>query len=61
MYPNVEAERARKGMTREQLATAIGVDRKTLRKWMTTGKIPPKGMEKLVEVLGATADYLFGR
>ena len=32
MYPNIEAERARKGLTKEELASVLGVDRKTLRK-----------------------------
>ena len=29
MYPNIEAERARKGLTKEELAAVLGVDRKT--------------------------------
>ena len=40
MYPNIEAERARKGLTKEELASILGVDRKTLRKWVNGGNIP---------------------
>lgn len=29
-YPNIEAERARNGMSSENLAAALGVSRKTL-------------------------------
>lgn len=38
-YPNIEAERARKGMSQETLATELGVTRKTLFNWMDSG--PP--------------------
>ncbi len=39
-YPNIEAERARNGMSFENLAAALGVSRKTLYNWCATGNIP---------------------
>ena len=58
MYPNIEAERARKGLTKEELAEILGVDRKTLRKWVNNGNIPPKQLCKMAELFGVTTDYL---
>lgn len=33
-YPNINAERSRKGMTIADLANALGVTRKTIYNWM---------------------------
>lgn len=60
-YPNIEAERARAGMTKEDLARKIGVTRKTLHNWVTTGNIPLSGIEKMAEIFGKSTDYLLGR
>ena len=40
-YPNIHAERGRRGMTMEALARSLGVTRKTLYNWMARGKVPP--------------------
>ena len=58
MYPNIEAERARKGLTREELAKILGVDRKTLRKWVNNGTIPAEKLNIMVDLFGCSADYL---
>ena len=43
-YPNIEAERARNGMSSENLAAALGVSRKTLYNWCATGNIPQSAL-----------------
>lgn len=35
MYPNINAELARRGMTQGDLAVFLGVGRKTVNKWLT--------------------------
>ena len=46
-YPNIEAERARNGMSFENLAAALGVSRKTLYNWCATGNIPQSALFQL--------------
>ncbi len=58
MYPNIEAERARKGMTKEELANALGVDRKTLRKWVNGGRIPAAKLSEMADLFKCSTDYL---
>lgn len=58
MYPNIEAERARKGLTKEELANFLGVNRKTLRKWVNVGKIPTDKLTQMADLFGCTTDYL---
>lgn len=60
MYPNIEAERARKGLTKEELASVLGVDRKTLRKWVNVGNIPTDKLNQMANYFGCTTDYLLG-
>lgn len=57
-YPNIEAERSRHGMTKEQLATALGTTRKTYYNWVTKGKIPQEKLEKMANLFNRTVDYL---
>ena len=58
MYPNIEAERARKGLTKEELASILGVDRKTLRKWVNSGNIPTNKLAEMAMFFGCSTDYL---
>lgn len=58
MYPNIEAERARKGLTKEQLAAELKVDRKTLRKWLRIGNIPTDKIIQMADFFGCSVDYL---
>ena len=37
-YPNIDAERARMGLTLDGLAKALGISRKTLYNWCNHGK-----------------------
>ncbi len=56
-YPNVNAERARAGLTQEQLAAKLGVTRKTLYNWELTG-IPKDKLDLMAEIFGVSPDYL---
>lgn len=61
MYPNIEAERARKGLTQVEIATALGVTRKTYYSWVVEGNIPQPQVSRLAEYFGVSSDYLLGR
>ena len=58
MYPNIDAERARNGMTVEQLTKKLGVTRKTYYNWLSKGKIPSAALAKMSYLFGVSADYL---
>ena len=60
-YPNLEAERVRKGLTRSELADELEISRRTYCGWQTTGKIPKSGVNKLCDYFKLPADYLFGQ
>lgn len=59
-YPNIDAERARHNMTLEELATILGVTRKTLYNWIQKGHIPQSALEKIADVFKCSIDYLLG-
>lgn len=59
-YPNIEAERARKGMTKENLASQLGVSRKTYYNWVIKGNIPQSKLEKMSTLFEVSTDYLLG-
>lgn len=61
LYPNIEAERARKSMSRIQLANYLGVSESTMKNWMH-GKteIPASKLIKMANFFGCTTDYLLG-
>lgn len=56
-YPNIEAERARAGLTQDQLADKLGVVRKTLYNWLTTG-VPEKEIQRMAELFHVAPEYL---
>ena len=47
-YPNIEAERARRGMSADALAQQLGVSRKTLYNWIANGSIPATALMPLL-------------
>ncbi len=57
-YPNIAAERARKGMSYDALADYLGVTRKTIYNWESKGKIPQSALEKMADLFGVSIDYL---
>ena len=59
-FINIEAERARKGWTNNQLADAVGVTRRTLYQWMEKGDMPASALIKMSQLFGKSVDYLLG-
>ncbi|MCM1508396.1 MAG: helix-turn-helix domain-containing protein [Ruminococcus flavefaciens] len=59
-YPNIEAERARKGLTFDALAKMLGVCRKTYYNWVTKGNIPSSKITEMSRIFGVSSDYLLG-
>lgn len=57
-YPNINAERSRKGMTIADLANALGVTRKTIYNWMAHGSILQSALEKMATLFDCSIDYL---
>lgn len=61
LFPNMEAERARRGMTRDVVADHLGVTRRTYLNWMNgRSEIPCSAIVKLARLWGTTTDYLLG-
>ena len=59
-YPNIEAERARKGWSQGELAEKLGVSRKTYYNWVAKGRIPLSKISLLSEIFEVSTDYLLG-
>ena len=57
-YPNIAAERAKRKMSVDALADALGVSRKTIYNWENNGKIPQKQLEKMADLFNCSTDYL---
>ena len=60
-YPNIEAERARHGISNDSLAEKLGVSRKTIFNWMDKGNIPSSALIRMADIFGCSIDYLLGR
>ena len=61
-FPNIEAERARSGMTKTKMAEAIGVTADTVKNWQNgRTEIPASKLVSLADLFGVTTDYLLGR
>lgn len=60
-YPNIDAERARNGISNDNLAEKLGVSRKTLYNWMDKGNIPTSALIQMADTFGCSIDYLLGR
>lgn len=58
LYPNIDAERARRGLTVEQLSNKLGVTRKTYYNWLTKGKIPQQKIVAMADMFNTSVDYL---
>lgn len=58
-YPNIEAERARFGMTIADMVSMLGVkSRKTYYNWVARGRIPQEKLLIMADKFGCTVDYL---
>lgn len=61
-YPNIEAERARVGLRKKELAERVGVNIRTYQNWQTGRScIPSNKLCALCDLLDCSADYLLGR
>lgn len=58
-FMNIEAERARKGMTKEELSKELGVSTKTYYNWINGERpIPNTALAKMKTMFGTNIDYL---
>jgi len=61
-YPNIEAERARSGMTKEKFASTVGVSVGTVKNWQNgRTEIPASKIIVMAKIFNVTTDYLLGR
>lgn len=60
MFPNIAAERARKGMTIDTFASQLGVTSKTVQNWQKSGKIPSDKLLIMADLFNCSVDYLLG-
>ena len=59
MYPNIEAERVRKGISREKLAEELNVSISTYYNRLAgRTAIPSTDLKKMANIFGANIDYL---
>lgn len=59
MLVNIEAERVRKQLTKEKLASKLGISVKTYYNWINEDvDIPSKKLSYMSRIFGTTMDYL---
>lgn len=58
MYPNINAERARQGLTVDRLTKKLGVSRKTYYNWISKGRIPQSKLNDMSKLFNVSVDYL---
>ena len=62
MYPNIEAERVRAGLSQDELITKLGYkERKSYYNWLANGNIPTSVLIAMSEIFNCSIDYLLGR
>lgn len=57
-FPNIAAERAKRKMSVDMMADKLGVSRKTIYNWETSGCIPQRALEKMADMFDCSVDYL---
>lgn len=60
MRMNIEAERARAGMTKNELSEKLGISQKTYVKYVNGSPISSDVLEKMAELFNCSIDYLLG-
>ena len=61
MFPNIDAERARLGWSRVDLAEKLGVSYSTLKNWMRGATdIPGSKVVEMSRLFHCSTDYLLG-
>lgn len=60
-FPNMEAERIKKGLDKKQFSQQVGVTKRTVSNWQS-GKteIPVSKLVKIAEMFHCSTDYLLG-
>ena len=59
MLVNVEAERVRNQLTKEEIAEKLGVSVKTYYNWINEERdVPSKKLKQMAVLFGTTMDYL---
>lgn len=59
-YPNIDAERARHGMSVDDLVQSLGVCKRTYYNWLKKGQIPQTMLERMADLFECSIDYLLG-
>ena len=59
MFPNLQAEQARLGLTNSQVATAIGTNRNTYEQKKRSGRFTAIDCRKLCNFFNCKFEYLF--
>lgn len=57
---NIEAERARLGMTKGEMCKALNITGKTYNAYLNGRSIPSSILERLRDLTGKSVDYLLG-
>lgn len=57
-FPNIDAERARLGMTRAELARECGIHPRTLYNWERNGRFQLDVVIRMSELFNCSLDYL---
>lgn len=61
MFPNIDAERSRKGWSRVRLAKELGISYGTMKNWMKgRSEIPSSKLIKMAQLFNCKTDYLLG-
>lgn len=61
MFPNIKAEMARNGMTKQSLAEYLGISSTTIRNWFNgKSEISSGALIKMAKMWNVSADYLLG-
>lgn len=60
-YPNIEAERARMGLSKEDFAKSLGISTKTYYNWLNgVNPMPTDVLIKMAKMSNSRTDYLLG-
>lgn len=61
VLPIIEAERIKRQMSRDELAKALGVSRRTISNWQNgSTELPLSKLLSLAQMWGCSTDYLLG-
>lgn len=61
-YPNIEAERARAGLSKKAVAEHLGINVRTYQNWQAgKSNIPSDKLCAMCDMFERSADYLLGR